>query len=76
MGQAALQMAIAAADLGVGSCHSAIGDHALAQRMLGYPDDRTCVALLSFGMPPDRALQPIRQPDRRPLDDVVHRDRW
>jgi nitroreductase len=76
MGQVALQMTVVAADLGVGSCHSAIGDHALAQRLLGYPDGRTCIALLSFGLPRDRPLRPISRPDRRPLDEVVHRDRW
>jgi nitroreductase len=76
MGQVALQMTVVAADLGVGSCHSAIGDHALAQRLLGYPEDRVCIALLSFGLPAGRALQPLRQPDRRPLDEVVHEDRW
>jgi nitroreductase len=76
MGQAALSMAVAAADLGVGSCHSAIGDHALAQRILGHPDDRTCIAMLSFGMPRGRPLEPLRRPDRRALDDIVHRDRW
>jgi nitroreductase len=76
MGQAALQMAVAAADLGVGSCHSAIGDQALARRILGHPDDRTCIAMLSFGMPRARPLTPLRRPARRPFDDVVHRDRW
>ena len=76
MGQAALQMAVVAADLGVGSCHSAIGDQALAQRILHYPDGRSCIALLSFGMPRDRPLVPLRRPARRPLDEVVHRDRW
>jgi|SRR5690349_3243812 nitroreductase len=75
-GQAAMQMQLAAADLGIGSCHSAIGDHDLARELLGYPEDRFCVALFSFGYPAERPLQPLRRPNRRPLEEVAHRGRW
>jgi nitroreductase len=76
LGQATMSMMVAAADLGIGSCHSAVADQDLARRILGHPDDRTCVYLISFGYPADRPLRPIARPHRRPVDDVVHRGRW
>jgi len=44
----------AAADLGIGSCHSSIGDKAAAQRILGFPDGHEASYMLSFGYPADR----------------------
>jgi nitroreductase len=76
LGQATMSIMIAAADLGVGSCHSAVGDQDLARRVLGLPGDRTCSFLISLGYPADRPLTPIRNPDRRPFDEVVHRGFW
>ncbi|MEP6476479.1 MAG: nitroreductase family protein [Actinomycetota bacterium] len=76
MGQAAMSVMLAAADLGVGSCHSAIGDQDLVRELLGIPADRECILLLSLGYPADRPLEPIEHPSRRAFDDVVHRDRW
>ena len=75
-GQAAMSMMIAAADLGIGSCHSSVQDQELARGLLGYPDDRRCDYLIALAYPADRPLRPIRNPKRRPLDEVVHRDRW
>jgi nitroreductase len=75
-GQAAMQLQLAAADLGIGSCHSAIGDHDLARALLGYPADRVCLALFSLGYPAERPLEPLQRPDRRPFEEVVHRGRW
>jgi hypothetical protein len=31
---------------------------------------------LSLGYPAGRPLTPVRSPQRRPFDDVVHRGRW
>jgi len=76
LGQAGMSMMIAAADLGIGSCHSAIGDQAVARAMLGLPDDRECVIILSLGYPAARPLSSIERPDRRAFEDVVHRERW
>src|SRR5580658_6549496 len=42
LGQATMAMMLAAADLGIGSGHSAIGDQEACRRILGSPDDRTC----------------------------------
>jgi nitroreductase len=76
LGQASMAMMIAAADLGIGSCHSAVADEDLARRLLGYPDDTRCAVLISLGYPADRSLKPIRSPNRRPFDEVVHHGRW
>jgi nitroreductase len=75
-GQAALSMLIAAADLGIGSCHAAVEDQVLARSLLGFPEDHFAVSLLSLGYPRDRPLVPLRRPDRRPFEEVVHRERW
>ena len=75
-GQAMMSMMIAAADLGIGSGHAAVADQELARTILGHPEDRFCVALMSLGYPQDRALAPLQRPDRRPFDEVVHRGRW
>ena len=76
LGQAGMSMMIAAADLGIGSCHSAIGDQAMARTLLGFPEDRECVIILSLGYPAARPLSPIERVDRRAFDAVVHRERW
>lgn len=76
MGQAVMSAMLAAADLGIGSCHSAVGDQALARDVLGLPEDREVVLIASFGYPSDRPLTPVEEPKRRPFGDVVHRGRW
>ena len=73
LGQATMAMMITAADLGIGSGHSSVGDQDAARRILGVPDGHTCVAMLGLGYPADRPLAPLRNPDRRPFDEVVHR---
>jgi nitroreductase len=76
VGQAAMQMMITAADLGIGSGHSAVGDQDAARAILGFPADRYAYIMVDFGYPADRPLRPIRRPDRRPWEEVVHRERW
>jgi nitroreductase len=76
LGQATMAMMVAAADLGIGSGHSAVGDHELARELLGLPQDRDAVYLLALGYPADRPLRPLRRPNRRPFDEVVHRGGW
>jgi nitroreductase len=76
LGQATMAMLLAAADLGIGSCHAGVADQPLARQLLGFPGDRDCVLLISLGYPADRPLTPIRNPLRRPLSEVVHRDHW
>ena len=76
LGQAAMSMALAAADLGIGSCHAGVADMALARELLGLPADRDWALLMSLGYPADRPLAPVRNPNRRPFDELVHRGRW
>jgi len=76
LGQATMSIMIAAAGLGIGSCHSSVGDQDLARETLGLPPDKFCAYMISLGYPADRPLSLIRHPDRRPLDQVVHRDHW
>ena len=76
LGQATMAMMLAATDLGIGSGHSAIGDQEACRRILGVPEDQLCAYMLALGYPADRPLAPIARPDRRPFDEVVHRDRW
>jgi nitroreductase len=76
VGQASLQMMVTAADLGIGSGHSAVGDQDAARAILGLPEDRYAYIMIDFGYPADRPLRPIRKPDRRPFEEVVHRGRW
>jgi nitroreductase len=76
LGQATMSMMLAAGDLGIGSAHSAMRDQDLARRLLGFPEDRFCAYLIAFGYPADRPLRPIRNPNRRPFEEVVHRGRW
>ena len=76
LGQATMAMMIAAADRGIGSGHSAVADQDQARRVLGFPEDRQAAYLIDFGYPADRPLKPIRKPDRRPFEEVVHRGRW
>jgi len=76
LGQATMSVMLAAADLGIGSAHAGVQDQELARRLLGFPGDRFCALLITLGVPADRPLAPIERPDRRPLDDVVHRGRW
>jgi nitroreductase len=76
LGQATMAMMLAAADLGIGSGHSAVGDQDACRRILAIPDDRICAYMLALGYPADRPLKPIVKPDRRPFDEVVHRGHW
>jgi nitroreductase len=76
LGQATMAIAIAAADLGLGTGHAAAEDQDLARDVLGMPADRFLAYLLSVGYPADRPLRVIKSPDRRPFAEVVHRERW
>ncbi|HZD18799.1 MAG TPA: nitroreductase family protein [Actinomycetota bacterium] len=76
LGQATMSIMIAAADRGIGSGHAAVRDEALAREILEIPADRFCAWLIALGHPAGGPLRPIARHDRRPFEDVVHRERW
>jgi nitroreductase len=76
LGQATMALAVAAADLGLGTAHASAQDQDLAREVLGFPDDRFLAYLLSIGYPADGPLHVIERLNRRPFEEVVHRGRW
>jgi nitroreductase len=76
LGQATYAMAVAAADLGIGTGHAGVGDQEKAREILGVPADQYVAYLLGVGYPADRPLQPIAKPDRRPVGEVIRHGHW
>jgi nitroreductase len=78
IGQAADSMTLVAWELGIGSVPATVYKHDLARSLLGYPADHHCEFLLSFGYPAEREdlTRPLRAGGRRPLDALVHEERW
>jgi len=78
VGGAAAQMMLVAWELGIGSCPATVYDQALVKELLGFPDGLWCEYVLSFGYPADpaRLTAPNRTGGRRPLDEVVFKERW
>jgi nitroreductase len=76
IGQATMQMMITAADLGIGSGHSAVGDQDLARSVLGVPEGKLVAFVMDLGYPAGRPLSPGTRLKRRAFDDVVHRNGW
>jgi nitroreductase len=77
-GQSAAYMQLAAWDLGVGSCLATIYEPDRARQLLGFPAELTALIALSFGYPldPARISQPPVKGGRRPLDEIVHWEKW
>jgi nitroreductase len=78
LGQVAAYMMLAAWELGIGSVPATVYEHALARRLLGYPESHHCEYLLSFGYPADGSAlsRPPRAGGRRPVASMVHEERW
>lgn len=77
-GLAAENMMLAAWELGVGSCPATVYEQDVAREVLGHPPDRFCGWILSFGYPADPSdlSRPPRAGGRKPLAEVVRRERW
>ena len=77
-GLAAQNMLLAAWELGVGGCPATVYEQPVAREILGVPADRWCGYILSFGYPadPDDVTRPAKAGGRKPLDEIVHRERW
>ena len=78
LGRAAQNIVLAAWALGIGSCPVTVYDHDLAREVIGYPEGRDCMYLITLGYPadPDDLARPPRPGGRKPLDEVLHRERW
>jgi nitroreductase len=76
IGQATMAIMLAATDLGIGTGHSSVGEQDKARAILGVPEGYEVAYLLGVGYPADRPLKPIRKPNRRPFDEVVHHEHW
>ena len=76
LGQATYAIMLAAADLGVGTGHSSVGDQEKAREILGVPDDHDVAYMIGVGYPADRPLKPIVKPNRFPFDEVVRHGHW
>jgi len=76
LGQVTVNIMLAAADLGIGSSHANVEDQERARRILDLPAGKHGAYLISLGYPADRPLAPLRRPNRRAFEDVVHRGRW
>ena len=76
IGQATMQMMITAADRGIGTGHSAVGDQDLARSVLNVPENKLVAFVIDLGYPADRPLRAGTRLKRRPFDEVVHRNSW
>jgi nitroreductase len=76
LGQATYAIAVAAADLGIGTGHASVGDQDAARKILGVPADHDVAFLIGIGHPADRPLRPIARPDRRPVGEVIRHGHW
>ena len=76
LGQATYAIMVTAADLGIGTGHSSVGDQDRAREILGVPADHDVAFMIGIGYPADRPLRPIVKPNRLPFDEVVRRGHW
>jgi nitroreductase len=76
LGQATYAMAVAAADLGIGTGHAGVGNQDEARKILGVPADQEVAYLLGVGYPADRPLRPLAKPNRRPVGEVIRHGHW
>ena len=76
LGQAAAYMQLAAWEVGIGSCLGAVYEPEKARALLAIPADWHCYSFLSFGYPAESQPRPARPRGRKPLDEVVHWERW
>ena len=76
LGQASMQITIAATGLGIGSGQATYHDQVLAREILGFPEGKQCPVLIALGHHTDRPLRPIKNALRRNIQDVAHQGSW
>jgi nitroreductase len=75
LGQAAAYMQLAATELGVGSCVTTLHNTEAAHAILGVPAELNCRWSITFGYSAEPP-RPPRPGGRKPLDAIVHRERY
>ncbi len=77
-GQAAAYMQLAAWERGIGSCLATIYQPEAARELLGFPEIYHLRIAISFGYPLDKSVLSAapRKGGRKPLDQVVHWEKW
>ena len=78
LGRAAQSMVLAAWELGIGSAPATVFEQEVVGRLLGLPADRRCHYILSFGYPaePSELTARNKAGGRKPLEALIHEDRW
>lgn len=78
IGQTAAYMQLAAWELGIGSCLASIYEPDKARELLGFPHDMFLRIAISFGYPQDADLltRKSQKGGRRPLDEIIHWNKW
>jgi nitroreductase len=78
LGQAVQNLMLAAWEQGIGSCHATVDRPDDAASFLGLPEGWRCDLVISLGYPADPTVRtaPPRAGGRRPLEDVLRRERW
>ena len=74
-GRVAQNIMLAAAAIGVASCPITLHRDADAAEVLGLPEGRRCRYAIAMGYPAEGA-GPRRMGGRKPLDDLVHHERY
>jgi nitroreductase len=77
-GQSAAYMQLAAWELGIGSCLGTIYEADKARALMGVPGDQHINVAISFGYPAPDQQRPdvVKRGGRRPLEAVVHWEKW
>jgi nitroreductase len=75
LGQSAAYMQLAAWGLGVGSCIASMWESDKAKAILGIPPEYHFDTAISFGWPAEDHV-PAKMGGRKPLDEIVRKDRW
>ncbi len=75
-GAAMMLVLLAGVDEGLGTAFVGVKDPAELQRALGIPEEHLPIGVVFIGHPaPDMKSGSLKR-GRRPLDDVLHRERW
>lgn len=76
-------LVLAATDMGLGTCYLAAYDERKVKELLGIPDDLRVVCMTPLGYPTEKRsvgeklMKAVAgSSKRKPLDEVVHWDRW